>query len=145
MLKHLYFYIFVSVLHQKSSMSQSCSIPQTHMQHLPCRVDSALDLRTRHEHPRILHKRSSDFRAEGRGVVSTWNEKGRADVRVHTSWDTSTKGKCPRLTCIMPIFPKEFWMLINIRLQNIQKFSGRQHEICIENLFRFLPRAQLTL
>ena len=71
--------------------------------------------------------------------------EGRADVHVHTSWDTSTRGKCPHLTCIVPIFPKEFWTLTNIRLQNIQKFSGRQREICIENLFRFLLRARLTL
>lgn len=38
---------------------------------------------------------------------------------------------------------KEFWRL-NIRLQNIQKFPGRQHKICIENLFRSPSHGQLT-
>ena len=65
-------------------------------------------------------------------------------MRVHTWGGTSTRGKCPRLTHIVPIFLKEFWTL-NIRLQNIQNFPGRQREICIENLFQFPPHAWLTL
>lgn len=42
------------------------------------------------------------------------------------------------------IFLKEFWRL-SVRLQNIQKFPGRQREMCIENLSPPLSHAQLTL
>lgn len=56
---------------------------------------------------------------------------------------TSTRGKCPRSTHMVPIFLKEFCTL-NIRLQKIQNFPGRQRETRVENLFQFPPHAWLT-